>query len=1137
VTDPQVIWRRLTVSFARSVSFPNQVPALMEVMVFPLAEPSSPVLGATFVNPVGVQQVSLVRDTDIVFELIPSHLAGLTGELLYRIQWRAGVTGRTFTFDFAMPDQDINFDQLSTLGNIIDGEVYLRNTDLGVPGRVARLNVDGHVVDATGSVLATVGAVDSISGALQAERIARTQADAAVAAQAESALDAQISSVLSTTAANLSGAVASLNATLLSDRNGRISGDLALGVRIDDVIDSVTALSSSLTGKADLVGGKIPLAQIPDAARTQGITVANEAAMLALTLSQVQQFDFAIRPDGIWALMGTNPANLSHWVQLNKVSSVNGRTGAVTINLNDAASAGGYIEIGQVNGLTSALDNAANSSALTTLGNRVTAIETDSSIVKLVSGVIPHTLNSDRMAYINNSGQVTNKAGQVIVVPGSGSVTEVNGASGVVTVNLTSAAAQGGAVPLAQVTGLATALGDKVDTTDARLSNSRTPTAHASSHGALGADPLVLALSQVSGLSTILTNNGLTGTSNHENRIAALELGGGGGGGGGEIAKAAWFDGTATFGSVTVPANFQNIHGVLLKSPFSVNTTTGNYTYTPGGVKPVGDEYVWPYISPNGHLEFRKWDEAAAADPALATQAALDALTTTVGTKANQSALTALTTTVNGKADQSALTTLSTTVSGKADAATVTTLTSVVNGKADATVLTALTTTVDGKAEASAVTALTATVATKANQNDLTALTTTVGTKANQSDLSALTTTVGTKANQSDMTAAQSAITALQTGKADLVGGKVPSSQLPSVALSTVTVVANKAAMLAQTTTQVQPGDITVITATVDKGNYILSGDGTPATEGNWVKLVVPDGNVASVNGQSGAVILGAADVGARSLSTLLAISDTSGLQAALDAKASTTALTTGLAGKASPADVQALLSSSVPIKMKVDRVSTTNVLSRSGPQSIDGSLVSSGQLVLLAGQTNPIDNGVWLVQAGSWARPSDFSVGSWLVRGTVVIVGSGATNANTIWQQTSASGTVGTNNNGWSLIGYCAPPFAPVAGNGVDVSGSTFAVKPDTTGAAKGISVSSAGVAVDPTVVVRKATGIVPAGSTTVTLTHNLNTLYPLVQIIEVGSGNLVLAGVTTNNQVNSVQVEFASAPGSSQYRWVVIG
>jgi len=30
-----------------------------------------------------------------------------------------------------------------------------------------------------------------------------------------------------------------------------------------------------------------------------------------------------------------------------------------------------------------------------------------------------------------------------------------------------------------------------------------------------------------------------------------------------------------------------------------------------------------------------------------------------------------------------------------------------------------------------------------------------------------------------------------------------------------------------------------------------------------------------------------------------------------------------------------------------------------------------------LVGQTNPIENGLWLVQAGVWTRPTDFATGS----------------------------------------------------------------------------------------------------------------------------------------------------------------
>jgi len=71
VTDPQVIWRKLTVHFACSVSLPDEKPAVMQVMVFALSEPSSPSAGLTFVNPPGVQEVVLAHpDNPVVFELI-----------------------------------------------------------------------------------------------------------------------------------------------------------------------------------------------------------------------------------------------------------------------------------------------------------------------------------------------------------------------------------------------------------------------------------------------------------------------------------------------------------------------------------------------------------------------------------------------------------------------------------------------------------------------------------------------------------------------------------------------------------------------------------------------------------------------------------------------------------------------------------------------------------------------------------------------------------------------------------------------------------------------------------------------------------------------------------------------------------
>lgn len=69
--------------------------------------------------------------------------------------------------------------------------------------------------------------------------------------------------------------------------------------------------------------------------------------------------------------------------------------------------------------------------------------------------------------------------------------------------------ASGGSDPVAvaqsQVTGLTTALSGKVDSTDARLTDARTPTAHAVSHASAGSDAITIAQSQVTNLTTDLS--------------------------------------------------------------------------------------------------------------------------------------------------------------------------------------------------------------------------------------------------------------------------------------------------------------------------------------------------------------------------------------------------------------------------------------------------------------------------------------------------------------------------------------------------------------------------------------------------------------------------------------------------------
>lgn len=134
---------------------------------------------------------------------------------------------------------------------------------------------------------------------------------------------------------------------------------------------------------------------------------------------------------------------------------------------------------------------------------------------------------------------------------------------------------------------------------------------------------------------------------------------------------------------------------------------------------------------------------------------------------------------------------------------------------------------------------------------------------------------------------AQSTVTGLVTalaGKADLVGGLIPTSQLPPLAVNEVFTVASQAAMLALVA---QRGDMAIRT---DNGlTYVLASD-SPGTLADW-KQIASAGSVVSVAGKTGVVLLVKADVGLGNVDNTSDLNKpiSTAVQAALDAKQSAT--------------------------------------------------------------------------------------------------------------------------------------------------------------------------------------------------------------------------------------------------------
>lgn len=119
--------------------------------------------------------------------------------------------------------------------------------------------------------------------------------------------------------------------------------------------------------------------------------------------------------------------------------------------------------------------------------------------------------------------------------------------------------------------------------------------------------------------------------------------------------------------------------------------------------------------------------------------------------------------------------------------------------------------------------------------------------------------------------------------KADLVGGKIPASQIPAIGLTETYVVADEAARLAL---DCETGDVAVQAGNPGRGSYILQGT-DPSDVDDWVMLVIAEDAVTSVNGHQGIIVLGKSDVGLGNVDNTSDVNKpvSSATQSALDAK------------------------------------------------------------------------------------------------------------------------------------------------------------------------------------------------------------------------------------------------------------
>jgi hypothetical protein len=236
---------------------------------------------------------------------------------------------------------------------------------------------------------------------------------------------------------------------------------------------------------------------------------------------------------------------------------------------------------------------------------------------------------------------------------------------------------------------------------------------------------------------------------------------------------------------------------------------------------------------------------------------------------------------------------------------------------------------------------------------------------------------------------------------------------------------------------------------------------------------------------------------------------------------------------------------------------------------TVDGVVLATGDRILIKNQTDPKENGIYTVNAsGAPTRSIDADTAADLNNATVSVT-EGTSNAGLSFTQTTANPTIGTNNI--VFVQFNVGTTYSADGQGIELSSTTFSLELDGTslsksasgvkvanafvtalagaglteasqvlavGAGTGITVNANDVAIDTSVVVRKYAASFGNGSaTTFNLTHGLGTQDLTVTIKRVSTGEIVLADVVLPPAGSTIDITFAVAPTTNEFRCVAHG
>jgi len=252
--------------------------------------------------------------------------------------------------------------------------------------------------------------------------------------------------------------------------------------------------------------------------------------------------------------------------------------------------------------------------------------------------------------------------------------------------------------------------------------------------------------------------------------------------------------------------------------------------------------------------------------------------------------------------------------------------------------------------------------------------------------------------------------------------------------------------------------------------------------------------------------------------------------------------------------------------KSAVRAVATTQ-RALSALTATDGVTLAANDRVLLAGQTAPAENGIWVAQSGAWARATDMDASGELKDGTLVTVAEGTAGADSQWMCISTTATPwvpGSSGSSWtrytSLTDLTAGAGLTKTGNQIDVvsanadltvqadtitivsapkwtTSRTLNLTGDVTGSVSFDGGSAIGNLVTTAVGGTKHYAANVGAGTAVVINHALNTRDVNVEIYRNSTPWDTVQATVERTDVNNVTLRFATAVGANAFRCVVTG